>query len=267
MTNFTHFGTLLIMLSVLAANLGLILVRKRIKSHDLKDSHEVGGYLFAALATLYAVLLGLIVVDAMGKFQEATHQTESESNSVSNIFLLAEQFPNDKKTEIQLLCRKYAQLVVSQEWQAMDDERYDPEARATGLNLMKSVIGIVPTTDAQNSVYQTALNEACQFWAARRCRIVTATHGIPDLEMFVVVVGGIVTVVFTYFFGIANFKVQAVMTSMVAFIISLNIFLFCMYGEPFRGAIRIKPDSFTSDLRIFEGNLSSKALPNNPQIQ
>lgn len=117
----------------------------------------------------------------------------------------------------------------------MDREQYSPEARATGLTLMKAVNSFKPANDAENSVYQTAMNEACQFWSARRSRIITATHGIPDLEMFVVVVGGIITVVFTYFFGIENFRIQSTMTAMVAFIIALNVFLFCMYGEPFRG--------------------------------
>lgn len=101
MTSFTLYGIFLIGISVVAANVGLMAVRNKVNHQTLKSSHEVGGYLFAAVATLYAVLLGLIVVDAMGRYQEATHQAEYESNALSNIFLLAEQLPPPKKVEVQ----------------------------------------------------------------------------------------------------------------------------------------------------------------------
>jgi hypothetical protein len=251
------FGILLIVGSIALSNFGLWLVRRQVKPGTLTQTHEVGGYLFAAVATLYAVLLGLIVVDALAKYQQAAHETEVEANAVANIFILSEQFPETKRKEVQQLCVEYTKAVVDKEWDILDQRTYAPEARVAALTLVKTVISFKPTTDAENTVYGAAITEACDFWGARRSRMTTAMHGIPAIEWFAVLAGGIATVAFTYFFSLDNLRVQTAMTSMVAFLISMNVFLLWMFGEPYQGSFKVKPDSFNGDLRIFEGNLSS----------
>ncbi|MBY0358882.1 MAG: DUF4239 domain-containing protein [Candidatus Obscuribacterales bacterium] len=249
--------------TILVSNLGLLVVRRRIPSHAVQPSHEVGGYLFAALATLYAVLLGLIVVDAMTKYQEASHIVEQESNCVAQIFFLASELPTEKRQTIQNLCKQYVFLVVDKEWATMDKHHYCPEARSTALTMVKSVIGFKPVNDAENTVYGAMLNEISDFWSARRSRILRATHGLPGMEWFVILAGGGATIVFTYFFGTENLRVQIAMTSMVAFLISLNLVLLAMFGQPFHGEYRVAPDSFHGDMRIFDGDLTHAASAEN----
>lgn len=64
------------------------------------------------VGTLYAVLLGLIVVDAMVRFERAMDESQQESNSLSDIVLLADRFPDPHRSRLQNLCRTYAQEVV-----------------------------------------------------------------------------------------------------------------------------------------------------------
>lgn len=42
---------------------GLLAVRRYIHLDNLRKCHEVGGYLLSVVGTMYAVLLGLVVVD------------------------------------------------------------------------------------------------------------------------------------------------------------------------------------------------------------
>lgn len=254
------YGSGLILGSIFLSNLGLLLVRRRVPIHVVEPAHEVGGYLFAAIATLYAVLLGLIVVDAMTKFQDASHVAAEESNSVAHIYFLADQLPLEPRQKIQKLCKQYVQQVVDNEWTSMNNHCYCPLARVSALSLIKTVYSFKPSNDAENTVYGAALQETSDFWSARRSRIITATHTIPAIEWFTVLAGGIATVAFTYFFGTERLRVQIAMTSMVAFLISLNIFLLWMFSEPFDGIFRVSPESFQGDLKIFDGDLSN-SLP------
>lgn len=253
---------IVVIASIILSNIGLLLVRRWVPSDAVKPSHEVGGYLFAALATLYAVLLGLIVVDAMGKFQEAGHIAEQESNCVARIFFLAEQLPNESRQKIQGLCKKYVQLVVDKEWDAMNNKQYCPEARSTALTLLRSVFSVRPTNEAENAIYAAAIDQVGDMWTARRARILMATRSLPEFEWFVVLSGGIATVIFTYFFGTEQLRVQIAMTSMVTFLISLNIILLWMFGQPFHGDSRVLPDSFRGDIRIFDGDLTQATTLN-----
>ncbi len=82
------------------------------------------------------------------------------------------------------------------------------------------------------------------FWNNRRIRVVFASHGIPFLEWFVLVAGGVITVTFTYFFRLDHLRIQVAMTSLVATIIALNLYLILMFGYPFSGDIKVSSDSF-----------------------
>src|SRR5207237_1333196 len=79
---------------------GLLAVRRVLRTWDLLECHDVGGYLLSVVGTLYAVILGLIVVDSMGKFQQARATVEQESNSLADIILLSNQLPRRERDEI-----------------------------------------------------------------------------------------------------------------------------------------------------------------------
>jgi len=64
--------------------LGLLFVRRTFHLDKLKSCHEVGGYLLSVVGTMYAVLLGLIVVDAMTKFQTARAIVEQRARKFAS---------------------------------------------------------------------------------------------------------------------------------------------------------------------------------------
>lgn len=57
---------------------GLFLVRKKFKSETQKACHEVGGYLLAIIGSLYAILLGMIVVGSNAKVDQAAQKATVE---------------------------------------------------------------------------------------------------------------------------------------------------------------------------------------------
>ncbi len=71
-------GVVVVFLSTLVFVAGLLITRKLVDLNKLRASHEVGGYPLSVVGTLYAVLLGLVFVDAMEKFQVARDVTQSE---------------------------------------------------------------------------------------------------------------------------------------------------------------------------------------------
>lgn len=266
--NFDSYGigSLLIFSVTAFSVLGLLLVRKYFDIEKLKSCHEVGGYLLSVVGTMYAVLLGLIVVDAMTKFQTARDIVEQEANSLADVFLLANSFPEEKCHKVRVVCNEYVKEVLTEEWPAMADGKISKTARKAIVELMKEVMSFEPVSENQKAIYPIAVQEACQVWDYRRARTNLAQHGIPVVEWVVLIIGAIVTIVFTYFFGLSDAKAQMAMTAMVSLLISLNMYLVILFGAPFSGDLQVSPDAFRVDKLIFDNQLGYKPDADAPKL-
>ncbi|MFM8708780.1 MAG: hypothetical protein ACKOHK_12070 [Planctomycetia bacterium] len=110
--------------------LAVVAIARRLFSPEaLRQGHDATGNLLAIVGTLYAVLLGLVVVDAMARFERAMEVVQLESNCLADVFILAERLPEPQHSRIKDLCRTYAEQVVELEWPgdgAGEDERGHP---------------------------------------------------------------------------------------------------------------------------------------------
>jgi len=248
-------GGVLVLVAVVIATGGLLLTRKYFDPHRLRSNHEVGGYLIAIVGTLYSVLLGLIVVDAMGKFQSARDVTEREANCLANVYILSGRLPAATRTAIRKDCLDYANAVVEVEWADMQNAQECPNARRLAVKMQETLMEFEPTTENQKGLYPQLIADTSELWKCRRERINIATNGTPIVEWITLVVGAFITIFFTYFFDVGETKVQVVMTAMVATLISLNLYLVLVFGYPFTGDMRLSPQSFRLDQAIFTNTL------------
>jgi hypothetical protein len=246
------FGFLTISATTLLAVLGMLYVRDRVSVVVLRNYHEVAGYLLSVIGTLYAVLLGFVVVDAMGHVQDLRVLVDQEASGCANIFLCSNSLPEPQRTKIRTLCTEYAEAVVNEEWQTMKTGKYSPHAFRIVWSLWKEIVDYKPTGQFDSNVHQQLLNEICNMTQNRRTRIVSAKHGVAPILWVVLLVGGTFTVLFTYFFGVENVNAQIVMTVLVSLTLSLNVFLVFIFGSPFSGDLSVQPDSFKLDLLIFK---------------
>ena len=126
-------GTLMIMGSGLLAVVGLLAVRKTYSIQNLITAHDISGQYLSIVGTMYAVLLGLIVVDAMSRFQQAVITVEDEANSLSELVFLAGRMPPLLRARVQQRAVAYTQLVIDREWPSWHSVcTFTPSARVKG---------------------------------------------------------------------------------------------------------------------------------------
>jgi hypothetical protein len=250
-------GTLLILASALVAILGLFLVRRTYNVRALVAAHEVSGQYLSLVGTMYAVLLGLIVVDAMGRFDQAVDIVEDEANSISELLYLSGRMPAATSAMIMQQAIDYINLVTEREWPLLREGRYLDEAHESAFRLMRATRDWEPVSESEKAVYATAIGVASEFLNARRHRIVASQRGIPTLEWCLVVIGAIVTISLTYVFVFDDVRVQITLTTMVTLLISLNIFLILSFGYPFSGDVIVSPKRLRS--AIFSAPLAAPA--------
>lgn len=244
-------AVLIIFASSAFAVLGLLLARRVCHFENLRASHEVSGYLLSVVGTLYGVVLGLVVVDAMQHYQTASDIVERESNNLADVYILAKQLPQPRRDEVRGLCRGYAEQVLHTEWQQMRCSTYCPLARTKAVELMEGLMNFEPQTENEKAIYPQLINEASQFWQNRQARIKMASKGLPAAEWTALIAGALILVVFTYMFGMENIRLQVLMTTLVSMLISLNLILLLLFAYPFSGDLGLAPDAFQSLKEIF----------------
>lgn len=245
-------GAILIGLFVVCGQIGFMLCCRFVRQDSLKQFHDVAGNMFGVCGTLYAVLLGLLVVDAMQTFQSARYTAEKEADAVATIFILAERLPQEKMLKVQALCKSYAARVVDIEWPMMNHGHMDPQSRNLSLQLLREINDFEPKTESLKTIYAQLVQEALDMREHRRDRNSMVSHSIAAIEWVVIGVGAIITVVFTYFFRLQSLRVQQAMIGMISLIIALNIYLMILFGYPYSGDLHVNPDRFRMNLKLFE---------------
>jgi hypothetical protein len=238
--------------STLLSVSGMFLVRKFVHLEKLQSYHEVGGYLLAVLGTLYAVVLGFAVVSASEGLDRATVNVEREANAIADVFRLAEGFPLQNRQEIQLACDRYVHVVMEDEWTTMNKAQASAQCWHQVDIVWSSIRNYEPKTESQKAFYAQILNAMDEFGDCRRARLISAKNTVSPLLWLVLIVGGISTTVFTYFFGVNSIKAQALMTVLVSVTLSSNILLVALYSSPFTGEFGVKPLAFEMDVKMFD---------------
>jgi len=251
-------GTLIILGGVVAAMVIVALVRKVFPRDKLRESHDLIGNLFSVVGTLYAVLLGLVVVDSLVRFSHATDVVREESNALADVFLLAEKLPQRERTTIREACKTYATQVVNDEWSLMARGLSSGEARRTAFTLAKALHDFEPATEAQKAVFPMILEQIRELWDYRRERNGIAQNGVPAVEWFVLIMGGSVTVLFAGLFATESVGLQRFLTVLTSLLIGLNLYLVNLFGYPFSGEITVSSRPFQTDVAIFEGRFADE---------
>jgi hypothetical protein len=112
--------------------------------------------------------------------------------------------------------------------------------------------GFEPQTEAEQGLYAEGLTQIDRLGDDRRMRLVAAEEGMPGILWVVLVFGGVVTVGFTFLFGLQNTWAHRVMVMSLTAVIALVLFTIGVMEYPFSGGARLEPFGFELILERFE---------------
>jgi hypothetical protein len=250
-------GLLIIVVATVVAVGGMVVVQRLVPTERRKEHNDVAGFIYAVVGVSYAVLLGLMLIAVWEQWNAAEEVTSDEANQLAGIFYFAHAVPQPEGRHIQELARSYAQEVVEEEWPAMEQGKSSPKAWATLDELRATILGLDPPTSAQQVPYSQArynqiLDQLHGLGDGRRERLLAASGGLPTILWVVLIGGGIITVAFTYLFGLENTLVHTLMVASLALIIALSLFSVAALDHPYKGDVRIHPAAFEQVLERFQ---------------
>jgi hypothetical protein len=232
-----------------AAYLGLTLVRRWIDVETLERHNDVAGFIIAVVGVVYGVLLALVVIAVWEQFQDARSIADREASVALTIYrdtglLGAEGAP------VRVALRAYARAVVSDEWQAMEAGEDSERVDAALAHVWSAVAAIEPST-RREPVIENILDDLDELAAHRAERLFASSDALPTVFWAGIIVGGVITVGFTFIFGVRNRRIHAVMVLALATLVGVVLLMILVVDMPFTGDVGIEPDAMVATIREF----------------
>lgn len=217
-------------------------VRRRVGLERLVLNNEVAGFKYATLGVIYAVLLAFAVITVWEEYEEAADQVRDESSVVAAMHQLAEELPQNLREPALNELAAYLSAVITTEWPAMAAGRgATDEATAALHQLYQRYLGARPADPAVATLIDKSLDLLIRLSEIRRERLDSAEGSLPAVLGATLVIGAVLTVGFTLFFGAPNVVAQASMTGIICLMVLLVLFATMMLNRPFSGDVSVSP--------------------------
>ena len=225
------------------------LVKRYVGDETIRKCHEVGGFYLAMVGTFYAVLLGLIVIDAMTRFQQAEKIVSVEASSLIKIYIDAERFP-EQKEKLEKIIEEYVHETTEVEFPLMEKGEISAKARDLAFSMLQIVKSIEPVTENQKAIYPNLLTLTYEFLDSRRDRTRSNNFGEPVAEWVILIIGAIITITYTFFFTMESDGIHLLMRGMATLMILMSLYLILLFGSPFSGDLKVSPEPFRTMTRV-----------------
>ena len=232
------------------ALLGMLL-RKILPPHHLDaDSKDVVKLGMALIATMSALVLGLLIASAKSSFDaQKSEFTQMSANVIQLDRILARYGPETKEARDVL---RRAALSLDRNWSRTrpDLRSWTPLRReAAGASFYEKIQGLAPRNDFQRSLQGQALQIALDLGQTRSLLLEQAGSSIPT--PFLVVMVFWLAIIFTSFGLFAPYNATVVATLFLcALSVSGAIFLILELDSPFAGLMQISDAPLRNALAI-----------------
>jgi hypothetical protein len=238
------FSILIVVGSTIISVAGLIAVRKCGRKDLVKRHNELAGNILAVVGTLNAVLLGLVIVEAQSRFQQARTNEAAESSTIADMRMYAEYLPEPTKSAVDRHVENYVKLVRDVEWDSPPSKQPNELAVKEFHSIWKLACDFSPNNSKEQNLQSVMIASLTQSFDLRRFRITTSQHGLPVILWTVLITCSVITVICTYFLAAESLMMHAVLVTLLSLTLSMGILVVWVLGNPYNGDWKIRPDQF-----------------------
>lgn len=219
------------------------LVRRLVPYPVLAKHNDITGFLLAIVGPIYAVLLAFVVILAWESFDAANRTAIDEAAAASALYRLADSFPDPQRSALRGEILHYGELIEREEWPAMQTGGDSEDVRTSGERISRLAVEMVNAGPVRHTaVENTVMSLAVRMHDGRLARLSQNREGVPPAVWVGLILGAMVTIGFTYLFGVENFRLHLVLTGLLAVLIAVNFAMIVALDYPYRGATSISPE-------------------------
>ena len=243
---------LLVVLPTVIASWGLVRVRSHFGFERLRLNNEVAGFKFAVVGVVYAVLLAFAVIVVWERYNSAEVTVVEEAGAAANLYRLA-MGPEPEALATRNALSAYLKLAIDSDWPKMAREGDSPEVTASLDVLYAAALRLAQSGSRPPAVQLEMFHQLDVITGARRSCLHLAVGIVPVVLWEALILGGVLTVGFTYFFGTVNLRAQVMMTAVLSIVVFMGLFVIISIDHPFTGTVHITAEALQRVLRDFSG--------------
>jgi Protein of unknown function (DUF4239) len=233
-------GSIIVVGAVMLSLLALTCFHRFVPSELRRAHNDVAGFILAIIGVIYAVLLAFIAISTWEDFNKAQDSAELEANMVDNLYVDSAGLSPKLAFSVRRHLRDYTRLVIDKEWPSQRAGHANYEGWKPLIELNAAIAKFRPTESV--AIHSEILHTANDLYRARRDRLVAATSRIPNVMWAITLLGGALTVGFSFLFGVPRFPIHLLMTGLLAASLALVIVLIVAFDCPFRGDLSVSAD-------------------------
>lgn len=237
-----------VIIFVVPAVLGLLWAHRsiyqRIKFSETLIDNGVVGWFFSGVLTIYGITLGLIAVTTWETSSEVAGIASQEASTIAALYRDANGFPSPLGENLRAHLRQYTHDVIEKEWPAQRRGQVLRGAAGVLDAFQRELYSNEPTTESQRILQAEAIRTYNHLIELRRQRMEAVDEGVPEEIWTVIIVGGILTIATSYCFQVQQIRLHLILTTGLATMIGLLVFLIAALDSPYRGAVSVDPTAY-----------------------
>lgn len=219
-------------------------IHERITVGETLIDNGVVGWFFSGVLTIYGITLGLIAVTTWESSSEVEGITSRESATIAALYRDAGGFPSPLREDLRVKLREYTRFVIEKEWPAQRRGEILNGGRPILDGFQNPLYANEPVTEGQRILQAEAIRTFNELVELRRQRTEAVDHGVPEEIWGVILLGGALTIATSFCFQVQQFRFHLLLTTALAAMIGMLVFLIAALDRPYRGAVSVEPTAY-----------------------
>lgn len=234
-------GPLLVVgLSSLAAA-GLLLVRRRVlpRFRFTEEDAVFSSTMLLSIMVFYGLTVALIAISVWEKYSEAEAVVSQEASALAVLYRDASGYPQPVRQQLQDALREYVEYVIRVAWPEQEEGHIPLGGVERVTRFERILTGFEPGSEGQKILHGETLQAYDRMLEARRLRLDAVETALPGLMWAVTLVGAALGLIGSYFFRVADQRLQLILVVLLATFMAMVIFVILAFDRPFRGDMGI----------------------------
>ena len=225
---------------------GQIIVRRFLpRWYGDKDYNDIVGQFLSASGVFFGITLGLLSVGAWENYTAVDDAVTAEATAIGVLYRTVDNFPEPHRSELTRQLRDYTRQEIDRSWPM---QRKGENPSAVGRGALKSFYQylnhVEPQTEAQKILQSEAVHQFSNMTESRRQRLASVSTQLPPIVWFVVIGGSALNLSLMWLFVVEHKRLHDLLTTILACLLGLLVFLLAVMDFPFRGEFSVGPDAF-----------------------
>jgi hypothetical protein len=206
------------------------------------------------IGLLFSILLAFVISGVLADYDNARSDEQQEANAIGAIYGYAQGIPEPTKSIWKNGSRRYATLVIDQDWPLMQHQQ-SSEAAWTALTTLRNDIYTFHAADGrEQSLQDKAIDKVQDAYDARRTRVNLVNAGVPDFLWFTLLGGAVLVALFPLLTKPYLTARLLIAVAIQGLVIAGALYLVTVLNHPFTGAYRVEPNAFEILLNRFKAS-------------